>query len=200
MLKIGITGGIGSGKTTACRLFEALGAPVYYADDRAKALMVSEPALIAGLKALLGEAAYTPEGALNRPFIASQIFADAQLKQAVDALVHPAVALDGERWQAEQAAKGLPYTLKEAALLFEAGSYRALDKIVVVSAPEALRLERVQNRDGISPEAALQRLRSQMPQEEKEARADYILQNTDLDSLKAQVLALHELWTSGKPL
>lgn len=191
MLKIGITGGIGSGKTTACRFFEDLGVPVYYADDRAKWLMQHHPHIRQALIERFGAAAYLPDGSLNRPHLAQIIFSQPEEKAFLDGLVHPIVAQDAAAWQEEQAAKGQAYTLKEAALLFEAGSYRQLDKIIVVSAPLELRIERSMARDNSSEEAIRQRIANQMPQEEKEAKADFILHNLHLEDLKAQVQALH---------
>ena len=114
MLKVGITGGIGSGKTTVCKVFEALGIPVYYADERAKWLMVNDPDLVLGIKRIFGEGAYTADGQLDRPFIARKAFGDSSVLKKLNALVHPAVAVDGERWHAEQS--GVPYTLKDELL------------------------------------------------------------------------------------
>lgn len=186
--KLGITGGIGSGKSTACRFFEALGVPVYYADNRAKALMLEEP-LRSGIENLLGKQAYQGNGQLDRAYIAQRIFTEPQAKEALEALVHPAVAADYARW-AEQESQA-PYCLKEAALLFETGSAKELDAIVVVSAPEELRLQRVMQRDGISEEAVRQRMQKQLPQSYKEAQADFILYNTSLQALEIQVQSLH---------
>jgi dephospho-CoA kinase len=192
VLKIGITGGIGSGKTTACRFFEALGVPVYYADDRAKWLMQHHPHIRQALIERFGPEAYLPDGSLNRPHLAQIVFSQAQEKAFLDGLVHPIVAQDAQDWQTAQAAQGHAYTLKEAALLFESGSYRQLDKIIVVSAPLELRIQRSMARDNSSEEAIRQRIANQMPQEEKEARADFVLQNLNLEDLQQQVQALHQ--------
>jgi dephospho-CoA kinase len=189
MLHVGITGGIGTGKTTACKLFEALGIPVYYADERARWLMEHDEELRRGIVGLFGPAAYTDEGLLNRPEIARQAFGNPELLQKLNAITHPAVAQDGLAWQ--QAWQGVPYTLKEAALLYESGSYRLLDKIIVVSAPLELRITRVMARDDCSREAVLERIARQMPQEEKEARADFILYNDGVQMLIPQVLRIH---------
>ena len=189
MLHVGITGGIGTGKTTACKLFEALGIPVYYADERARWLMEHDEELRRGIIGLFGAAAYTDEGLLNRPEIARQAFGNPELLQKLNAITHPAVAQDGLAWQ--QAWQGVPYTLKEAALLYESGSYRLLDKIIVVSAPLELRIARVMARDDCSREAVLERIARQMPQEEKEARADFVLYNDGVQMLIPQVLRIH---------
>lgn len=189
ILKVGITGGIGSGKTTVCQIFEALGIPVYYADQRAKWLMVHDPALVAGIKQLLGGQAYLADGSLDRAYIARRVFNDAELLQQLNLLVHPAVAKDGERWHCAQ--KGVPYTLKEAALLFESGSYQAMDKMITVFAPEEMRLQRVLARDGGEPEAVRARMKNQMPEEEKMRRADFVVYNDGRRSLVQQVLEIH---------
>jgi dephospho-CoA kinase len=189
-LKIGITGGIGSGKTTAARIFEALGIPVYYADDRAKWLMVNDEQLKARIIDLFGPEAYDSSGALNRAHIAQKAFSDAGLLEQLNAAVHPAVGADAERWHKEQS--GVPYTLKEAALLYESGSYKALDAVIVVSAPDEVRLRRVMQRDGVEEEAVRARMRKQMPEEEKARRADYLIQNDGQQSIIQQIHAIHQ--------
>jgi dephospho-CoA kinase len=189
ILKVGITGGIGSGKTTVCQIFETLGIPVYYADQRAKWLMVHDPALVAGIKQLLGDKAYLPDGSLDRAYIAQRVFNATDLLQQLNQLVHPAVAEDGERWHCAQT--GVPYTLKEAALLFESGTYQAMDKMITVFAPEEMRLQRVLARDGGEPDAVRARMKNQMPDEEKMRRADFVIYNDGRRSLVQQVLEIH---------
>lgn len=191
MLRIGITGGIGSGKTTVCKIFETLEIPIYYADDRAKWLMVHSPSLQTGISQLFGEEAYHQDGSLNRAHIGSIAFKDTAKLQKLNALVHPAVFVDGEHWQREQLALGAPYTLKEAALIYESGSDKALDKVIVVTAPEVLRIERVMERDDIAAEAVRERIDKQMPEEEKVALADFVIYNDGQQSLIKQVLAIH---------
>jgi dephospho-CoA kinase len=188
MIHAGITGGIGSGKTTVCRIFAALGIPIYYADERAKWLMVKQPELVAGIKALFGPAAYLPDGSLNRAHLSQQAFGDPALLGKLNALVHPAVGQDGLEWQNAQTA---PYTLKEAALLYESGSYRFLDKIIVVTAPLELRIERVMARDKVTREAVESRIKQQMPEEEKVARADFVVYNDGTQSLIQQAYGIH---------
>ena len=190
-LKIGITGGIGSGKTTVCRIFQALGVPVYFADSRAKWLMVNEPELTENIIALLGEQAYLEDGRLNRVYISQMVFNDQSLLSQLNALVHPAVANDTLRWHEEQ--KDVPYTLKEAALLFESGSHLHLDKVIAVSAPEQLRISRVMQRDRVSKDQVRARMDKQMPEAEKVAMADYIIYNDGQQSLISQVLEIHHL-------
>ena len=189
MLKIGLTGGIGSGKSTVARIFEVLGIPVYYADDRAKQLMVSDPDLIAGIKGLFGSKAYLPDGTLNRALIAERAFSEPSLLKKLEALVHPAVFTDGDRWH--DAHQDVPYTIKEAALLFESGGYKKLDKVIVVTAPEEMRIQRVVHRDGTTREAVLARIRQQMPQEEKVRLADFVIVNDGNHSLIQQVGHIH---------
>ncbi len=188
-LKVGITGGIGSGKTTVCKIFETLGIPVYYADTRAKWLMAHDPVLVSGIRALLGAQAYFADGSLNRAYIAQAVFGDDEKLGKLNRLVHPAVAEDGERWH--EARKGAPYTIREAALLFESGNYRAMDKMITVFAPEELRIQRVVARDQSSPEAVKARMDKQMPEEEKIRRSDYVIHNDGSQPLIRQVLAIH---------
>jgi dephospho-CoA kinase len=194
-LKIGITGGIGSGKTTVCKIFETLGIPVYYADERAKWLMTNDLELVKNIKILFGKAAYN-DGILNRSYIAEIAFSDPQKLEQLNSLVHPAVLRDGEIWQ--ESHPNVPYTLKEAALLFESGSYKQLDKIIVVTAPLELRIQRVLQRDQTSREAVEARIAKQMLEEEKIKRADFIIINDNTHALIPQVLQIHRQLVSGK--
>jgi len=189
MLKVGITGGIGSGKTTVCRLFEVLEVPVYYADDRAKELMVSDPALRQGIQDLLGEQAYGEDGSLNRAWIAARVFGNEEKLQALNGLVHPAVWRDTDRWN--EAYKDRPYTLREAALLFESGGHTMVDVMLVVTAPEAMRIQRVRERDGLSEADVRARMDRQWPQAEKDKRADHLIVNDGQQSLVQQVWRIH---------
>lgn len=188
MLKVGITGGIGSGKTTVCKIFEQLGIPIYYADDRAKLLMTEDPELVSQIKLLFGESAYS-KGKLNRPFIANIVFNDPEKLSQLNALVHPAVAKDGERWHLAQ--KNAPYTLKEAALLYEAGSYRQLDRMICVVAPEDLRIKRVMQRDQVDQAAVEARMNKQWPQSQKARLSDFLVYNDGSEFLIQQVLRIH---------
>lgn len=190
-LRVGITGGIGSGKTTVCRIFESLGVPVYYADDRAKWLIGHDADLKAGIVALLGESAYLPDGNYNRAWVGGIVFQDKAKLAALNALVHPAVERDSQQWHAEQIAKGAPYTLKEAALLVESGGYRFMDALIVVTAPEALRIARVVARDGTSAEAVQARMANQLPESAKLELADYVVKNDGEHLLIPQVQAIH---------
>lgn len=189
MLKAGITGGIGSGKTTVCKIFETLGIPVYYADDRAKWLMTHDEHLMSEIRNAFGADAYTPDGQLNRAYLSGVVFSDAEKLKQLNALVHPAVFNDGSAWH--QAQTGAPYTLREAALLYESGSYKAIDKMIVVTAPLALRIARVMERDNISEAAVRARIEKQWPEEEKIKRADYVIYNDGAQLLVPQVLKIH---------
>jgi len=189
MLKVGITGGMGSGKTTVCKIFETLGIPVYYADERAKWLMVHDKELRQGIEALFGREAYDKE-LLNRQHIARVAFSDPEKLKQLNALVHPAVLKDGLYWHLKQ--KGAPYTLKEAALIFESGSYKTLDKVITVFAPKAIRVERIMKRDNSKKEEILSRMEKQMPEEEKMERADFVIYNDGSQPLIRQVMDIHE--------
>lgn len=190
MLKIGITGGIGSGKSTVCRIFATLGIPIYYADIRAKELMISDSDVIHQIKNLFGENAYDESGHLNRKVIAEQAFQNKNLLQQLNAIVHPAVFRDTLEWYQTHHDKA--YTLYEAAIMFESGSYKFLDKVITVFAPLEDRIARTVKRDNISREEVLERIDKQMPEEEKMKRADYIIYNDHSQPLIEQVLTIHQ--------
>lgn len=190
-LQIGITGGIGSGKSLVCKIFQQLGVPVYDADRHAKALMTTDGILISQIKKEFGDLSYHPDGNLNRAWLASHVFSDEGKLEKLNSLVHPRVAADYDKWVTHHAHE--PYVIKEAALLFESGSFRLLDKIVVVSAPEGTRQKRVLKRD---PHRNVEQFREivekQLPEEEKLKRADYLIVNDDTTMVIPQVLKLHE--------
>lgn len=196
-LRVGITGGIGSGKTTVCRIFEALGVPVYDADYWAKWLIVHDPEVRAAIVALLGAEAYLPDGTYNRAHVAAQVFSDAGKLAALNAAVHPAVERHSRAWHEQHAQAGCPYTLKEAALLVESGGHRHLDALLVVTAPEHLRIQRVVQRDGISEAAVRARMQHQMPEAEKVALADFVIENDGQHALVPQVWAVHQKLRTG---
>ena len=191
MKKIGVTGNIGAGKSQVCRIFAILGVPIYSADEMAKQLMVSDEKLIHQIRKLFGPGAYDANGQLCRAFIAGIVFADRHQLDALNALVHPAVARDFDRWTDLQ--KG-PYVIKEAALLFESGSYRQLDHMILVRADEKTRLQRVMHRDQLSETEVRKRMDNQMPQETKEKLTDLYIDNDGKRPLVAQVLQLHTLF------
>ncbi|MEM6966584.1 MAG: dephospho-CoA kinase [Bacteroidota bacterium] len=194
MMKIGITGGIGSGKTTVCKIFESLGIPVYYADDRAKKLMIENAELVQKIKNLLGDDAYFQDGTLNRPYIASIVFQDKEKLEQLNGLVHPAVRKDGIQWHDAQSL--VPYTLKEAALLVESGNHQLLDTLISVWAPKEVRIQRVLNRDGALRAEIEARMDKQLPEYEKLKIADFVIINDGNRALVKQVVKLHRHFVS----
>lgn len=187
MLKVGITGNIGSGKSTVARIFSQLGISIYDADSRAKAVML-KPTLKQAIIELLGLDSYTENDILNRAFISQKIFNNSALLTQLNALVHPAVFLDFNEWVLDQTG---PYILKEAALLIESNSYKNLDLLIVVMADHSIRLERSIKRDGANEPSILARMNAQIPQEEKAKLAKFVIHNND-DLLIPQVLKIHQ--------
>lgn len=190
-LRVGITGGIGSGKTTVSRIFEALGVPVYDADYWAKWLIVHDPGVREAIVGLFGPDAYLPDGSYNRPLVAALVFENPEKLAKLNAAVHPAVERHSRDWHAQQVRTGAPYTLKEAALMVESGSHHFLDVLIVVTAPEEIRIHRVMDRDGVSEEAVRARMRNQLPEAEKTALADYVIVNDGRHLLIPQVWTVH---------
>lgn len=188
MLKIGITGGIGSGKTTVAKVFELLNVPVYYADEASKRLYHTNKDLIAALKKHFGEDVYTNEQ-LNRSKLAEIVFNNPGQLELLNRLVHPPTIRDAEEWMLKQTA---PYIIKEAALLFESGSVAALDYVIGVKAPAVVRLKRVMDRDGVSREQVLNRMSNQMDEEIKMRLCDFIIDNSEQQLVIPQVIELHE--------
>jgi len=194
MLKIGITGNIGSGKTTVSKIFEVLGIPVFYADDAAKNVMTADPELIEGIKAAFGKEAYFDDGALNRKHIAGIVFNDKAKLAKLNALVHPATFRAFDAWVAQ--IKNAPYVAKEAALLFESTSYKMCDYSIMVTAPLELRIQRVIQRDGLSRAEIESRDAKQFSEEKKTSMADFVIINDDTKLVIPQVLELHEKFSS----
>lgn len=193
MLQIGITGGIGSGKSLVCKIFSCLGVPVYDADHRAKSIMTTDGILISQIRKEFGDLAYNEQGALNRTYLAEEVFSNELKLEKLNSLVHPRVGIDYQNWLAER--NDVCYVVKEAALLFEAGSYMYLDKIVVVTAPEDLRIRRVLARDSHrSKQQLLDIMRKQMPEAEKVKRADYVLMNDEKSLLIPEVIRLNDIF------
>lgn len=184
MINIGITGGIGSGKSTVCKIFELYGIEVYYADPRAKRLMTGDKALKSKIKDLLGKEAYYRNGRLNRSYVANKIFNDKDLLRQLNGLVHPAVGEDFNKWSLT--AKS-PFVLKEAALLIDNGSYKKLDGLILVVADTDVRISRVMARDNASRKEVQQRINHQRNQEDNKQYADYIIDNSGSKSLILQV-------------
>jgi len=187
MIKIGLTGGIGSGKTTVAAVFAQLGISIYLSDDRAKALMVNDEELQTAIVSLFGEESYA-SGQLNRYYIASKVFSDKKELERLNALVHPALKKDFDLWCIEQTS---PYILKEAAILFESGANKGLDKVILVEASAEIRKGRVMRRDKVSSESVLARMEMQWSDERKKALSDYIILNDDKCSVLEQVLKIH---------
>jgi dephospho-CoA kinase len=189
-LWIGITGGIGSGKSTVCRIFQLLGIPIYSADERAKWLMAHDPDLRADISQAFGSDSYLLDGTVNRTYLSEVVFSNPEKVQQINGLVHPAVGRDFKRWAQGQ---DTPYLLKEAALLFETGAYKELDKVINVSSPLKIRVARILMRDPHRDEAQVnQIINQQLPDEEKNSLADYVIKNTDNKLLIPQVLAIHK--------
>lgn len=191
-LRVGITGGIGSGKTTVCSIFETLGIPVYNADYWARWLITNDPELRQAISSLFGADAYLPDSTYNRGYVAGIVFREPAKLAALNAAVHPAVERHSLAWHLDHAQTGVPYTLKEAALLIESGSHHHLDQLIVVTAPENLRIQRVVERDKISADAVRARIKSQLPESEKERLADFVIRNDGEHSLVQQVFAVHQ--------
>lgn len=189
MKKIGITGGIGSGKTFVANIFKNLGIPVYDADTAAKQLMNHEP-LRSQLKQLFGNSIYNEQGELNRPVLASLIFNDEKKLDAVNALVHPAVAEHFNEWCNNQKAD---YILKEAAIMFESGANKELDAVICVSASETVRIERAMKRDNTSAEKIKAIIAKQLNEEDRNKRCNYLIKNDGTEPLLPQVLKIHDL-------
>ncbi len=190
MLKIGITGGIGSGKTTVCRVFELLGIPIFYADTVAKLIMNTDPVLKEEILKTFGEKSYSMDGELNRSYISSIVFKNESELDKLNALVHPAVFRAFDKWLGIH--YDAPYIIKEAALLFETKSYTMCDLSVLVVSPEALRVQRVIARDAISQDEIALRMKRQLSDEQKMKLADHILFNDESRLLIPQILELDQ--------
>ncbi len=190
LLKIGITGCIGSGKSTVSKIFVQLGIPVYDADSQAKKMMITSQDVITGVISIFGKDSYNLDGTLNRKFISEKAFHQKDLLLQLNAIVHPAVSNDFDEWSEQHASSS--YILKEAALMFESDSYKQVEKIIVVTAPEELRITRAINRDHISRSDVLSRMKNQFTEEEKLSRADFEIKNNEEELLIPQVLKLHQ--------
>ena len=188
MLKIGITGGIGSGKTTICRIFEILSIPVFNADATAKRIMVTNPDLVEKIKVKFGKEAYFDTGELNRKYLSNIVFNNPNELQILNELVHPVAIQAFNDWALEQ---NSPYCLHEAAILFESGAYKSCDYSILVSAPENLRIQRVMQRDGVSKAEVQARIDMQMPENEKKKLANFLILNDEVVAVMPQVLNLH---------
>ncbi len=188
MLKIGLTGGIGSGKTTVAKVFETLDIPVYYADNAAKRLMNTDDELKAGVISHFGEAAYV-NGELDRKYLAGIVFNNKEKLDLLNSLTHPVTIRDAEDWMNRQTAL---YAIKEAALLFESGAAEKLDYIIGVYAPQHIRIKRVMQRDDLSTDEVLKRISRQIDEEMKMKLCNFVITNNDQELVLPQVMKLHE--------
>lgn len=183
---IGLTGGIGSGKTTVANYFKELGVPVYIADDAAKEVMQSE-AILTAIRKTFGDAIFENQ-ILNRQKLASIVFANPKKLQQLNAIVHPAVAQHFKTWLSNY--QQFPFIIYEAAILFESGGDQKCDKIITVTAPEAMRIERVMERDATTKDQVLQRMNSQWTDAKRLAKSDFVIENIDFNKTKAQIVKI----------
>lgn len=184
MILVGLTGGIGSGKSVVAKLLQIYGIPVYDSDSRSKMLCQTDAELVVGLKALFGNEVYQADGSLNRVFMANAIFQDKNLLLACNSLIHPVVGRDFVNWTKEQKA---PFVVQESAILFEAGLEMRYDLILCVTAPEELRIQRTCARSGLKKEEVLSRMRNQLSEEERVRRSHLILVNDEITPLIPQM-------------
>lgn len=193
-LKVGVTGGIGSGKSTVCKIFFHLKAPVYNADDRAKWLMVHDTELMAKIKQSFGEEAYN-DGELNRSYLAREVFNEGRKVEELNALVHPRVRKDYQKWVADR--EEAPYVLREAALMIESGAYKDLDYLINVFAEEDTRISRVLKRDPHrSEDQVRQIIKKQVSEDKRQQLAHFVINNED-EMVIPQVLKLHDKFIHG---
>ena len=192
MLKIGLTGGIGSGKTTVARIFEILGIPVYYADTATKELMNRNTALKNSIIQHFGEASYNT-GELDRKYLASVVFNNKEKLELLNSLTHPVTIEDAEKWMNRQTS---PYVIKEAALLFESGAAEHLDYIIGVYAPQHIRVKRVMERDGLPAEEVMKRVSRQIDEEMKMKLCNFVITNNEQQLVMPQVLELNKKFIS----
>lgn len=188
MKKIGLTGGIGSGKSTIAEIFKILNVPVYNSDERAKVLMNENPHLVEDITKIFGSDIYQ-NGVLNRPELGAIVFKNPALLKQLNAAVHPAVGKDFNEWCALQ---NTHYIIKEAAIIFETGIEKTLDGVIAVTAPEALRLKRVLQRPGMTETLIKERMKNQLPSEVLENKANWIIKNDESELVIQQVLKIHE--------
>ncbi|MCS7153224.1 MAG: dephospho-CoA kinase [Bacteroidia bacterium] len=199
MRVIGITGGIGTGKSYIMQIFAQSGFPTYSADQRAKQLMEEDEIVRQKLRELLGKEAYLPDGRLNRSHVAKHIFQNPELRLQINQIVHPHTIADFQRWVHAHALEGHKAVFKEAALTLEAGGYFSVDILMVVYAPLKVRIQRLQQRDGLSEEEILNRIRSQWPEWKKIAHADFVLINDGVLPVEPQLRAFCEKYDLPVP-
>lgn len=190
---IGITGGIGSGKSLICKIFSTMNIPIYDADSRAKYLINNDLSLKNSIKNLLGYNAYLPTGKYNRKWVASQVFNNPDLLKQLNSLVHPCVHKDSHDWVKKYSKS--PFLIYEAALMKAAGDNNMFDKVIVVNAPINLRIQRIQVRDKRSEQEIKYIIARQISDEERLKIADYVIENDDKEPVLEQVLELYEILT-----
>jgi dephospho-CoA kinase len=188
MIKIGLTGGIGSGKSTVAKVFEVLGIPVYYADDAGKRLMNEDEALKQKIKQAFGDAAYK-DGQLDRKYLAAIVFNSPVQLTLLNSIVHPATIADAEKWMQQQTS---PYAIKEAAIIFESGAQEYLDYVIGVYSPTPLRIQRTMQRDGITRDEVMVRMNKQLDETIKMKLCDFVITNDEQELMLPQVVALHQ--------
>jgi dephospho-CoA kinase len=186
--RLGVTGGIGSGKTTVCRIFRVLGVPVFVADNVARDLMEDDPEIRAAINLIAGMDLYA-SGSLNRKELARLIFNRPELLRRVNAAVHPAVLRHFDEWASVSDA---PYVIMEAAILFESGADNLVDRVVTISAPVEERIARVMGRNDLTREEVIRRINNQLEDEEREEQSYYILNNADNEMIIPEILKIHE--------
>ena len=184
---VGLTGGIGSGKTTVAEMFRELGIPIYIADQRARELTNTSEQIRKGIIGLFGHEAYQ-EGQLDRAYVAGKVFKDKSLLKELNALIHPVVGTDFLEWREKQHA---PYVIKEAAILFESGSYRGCDQVILVTADIKERIRRLLLRDETTENEIMDRMANQWSDEEKAELSDFVIENNHLENTRAQVESIH---------
>src|SRR6056297_3398049 len=189
MIKVGITGGIGSGKTMVCRIFQELGMPVFYADDEAKKILDKDTDVKKELKRLFGEDIYTKTG-INKTRLASIIFNDSATLKQVNEIIHPKVREYFNKWSQEHS--DFPYIIEEAAILFESGAFKDMDINIIVSAPEELKIQRIMERDKIDRQSVVDRMKNQMGEREKMKMADLVIVNDGNQMIIPQILEIHK--------
>ncbi|MCD8185737.1 MAG: dephospho-CoA kinase [Rikenellaceae bacterium] len=193
MIRLGLTGGIGSGKTTVARIFESLGIPVYYADQRGRWLSDYAPEVILNIRAVFGDRVYREDGALDRKYLAEKVFTDRSLLEKLNGIIHPQVRRDYREWVCGQ--QEAPFTLMETAILFESGFDTEVQQVIVVTTPEELRIARTMQRDHADEVSVRARIQAQMPEQERLAKADYVLYADDCHLLIPQILELYRKLT-----
>lgn len=194
MVKVGITGGIGSGKSVVCKIFECLGVPVYHADMAGRRLLDTDEDVKTQVTGLLGSAALT-NGKPDRQKIAAVVFADKEKLAQLNAIIHPAVRRDFEKWLNAQTSS---ITIEEAAILFESGAYKNLDVLITVAAPQDIRIQRVMQRDHVTKEDVMRRMANQWSEEEKAAKSHYVIKNDGSAMLLPQVIDIYKALTLKK--